>query len=241
MHEIAQKQAVESWAKMRPQLLNMAIQCDALPVDQRCLFCAEEFLYRCLQCGPQVFYCRDCFEQAHNRTNLFHVGEVWDVSETTSFGTDIIKSLQVENGVFRPLAWEKTIDVRDHECSSASFTRLWCITENGMCRNCFTTHVSTGLCEGDEHTVLFGHCSCEPLVVTMIRARIWPSTPQRPHLAFTFELLDWAESLLLECQVSLNDFCKALFLKCRHLVAKVCIKLVEKVSSIGYWVDGYCT
>ena len=39
--------------------------------------------------------------------------------------------------------------------------------------------------------------SCEPLVVTMIRAQLWPSAPKRPHQAFTFELLDWAEALLV--------------------------------------------
>ena len=74
---------------------------------------------------------------------------------------------------------------------------------------------------GEEHNILFVWCACEPLVLTMVRARIWPSTPQRPNLAFTFDLLDWAESLLLECQVALKDFCKALCLKCPHLVKKV--------------------
>ena len=74
---------------------------------------------------------------------------------------------------------------------------------------------------GEEHNIQFVWCACEPLVLTMVRARIWPSTPQRPNLAFTFDLLDWAESLLLECQVALKDFCKALCLKCPHLVKKV--------------------
>ncbi len=74
---------------------------------------------------------------------------------------------------------------------------------------------------GDEHIVSFASCGCEPFVVTMARARVWPSSSQRPQLGFTFELLDWAEALLLECQVSLNDFCKALSLKCRHLMLKV--------------------
>ena len=55
----------------------------------------------------------------------------------------------------------------------------------------------------------------------MVRARLWPAAPQRPHLAFTFELLDWAEALLLECQVSLKDLCKALCFKCPHLIIKV--------------------
>jgi len=35
----------------------------------------------------------------------------------------------------------------------------------------------------------------------MVRARLWPAKPQQPSLAFTFELLDWVETLLLECQV----------------------------------------
>ena len=64
-------------------------------------------------------------------------------------------------------------------------------------------------------------CQCEPVVATMVRVRLWPASPHRPHLAFTFELLDWAEALLLECQVSLMDFCKALCLKCPHLVVNV--------------------
>jgi hypothetical protein len=63
-------------------------------------------------------------------------------------------------------------------------------------------------------------CKCEPVVSTMVRARLWPASPHRPQLAFTFELLDWAEALLLECQVSLMDFCKALCFKCPHLVVK---------------------
>lgn len=74
---------------------------------------------------------------------------------------------------------------------------------------------------GEEHNILFVCCACEPLVLTMVRARLWPSSPQRPNVAFTFDLLDWVECLLLECQVALKDFCKALYLKCPHLVKKV--------------------
>ena len=59
---------------------------------------------------------------------------------------------------------------------------------------------------GEEHNVSFVYCSRESLVVTMISARLWPSAPKCPHLAFTFELLDLAEALLLECPVALKDF-----------------------------------
>ena len=82
-------------------------------------------------------------------------------------------------------------------------------------------------CIGEEYNISFVSCLCEPLVVTMARARLWPSSPQRPHLAFTFELLDWAEALLLECQVALKDFCKALTFKCPHLMQKVTLDVFE--------------
>jgi len=54
----------------------------------------------------------------------------------------------------------------------------------------------------------------------MVRARLWPATPQFPRLAFTFELLDWAEALLLECQVALQDLCRALHFKCPRIAVK---------------------
>ena len=65
------------------------------------------------------------------------------------------------------------------------------------CLKCAPSACYCPQCE--EHNILFVWCACEPMVLTIVRARIWPSIPQRPNLAFTFYLLDWAESLLLEC------------------------------------------
>ena len=74
---------------------------------------------------------------------------------------------------------------------------------------------------GVEHTITLICCQCEAVAVTMARARLWPATIQNPQLAFTFELLDWAEALLYECQVAVKDFLAALKFKCRHIVTKV--------------------
>ena len=63
---------------------------------------------------------------------------------------------------------------------------------------------------GIEHRIHLFHCDCEPLIRTMCRAHLWPATPTNPQYAFSFSLLEWAEALLLECQVSLRDFCNAL-------------------------------
>lgn len=75
--------------------------------------------------------------------------------------------------------------------------------------------------QGIEHGIDFVCCSCEPLAVTMARARMWPATPHNPRIAFSFELLDWAEALLLECQVALKDFHAALCFKCPYIFEKV--------------------
>ena len=90
-----------------------------------------------------------------------------------------------------------------------------------ICYNTLTLNDHEFSYIGKEHNVSFAFCQCEPLTVTMVRARLWPSSPQRPNVAFTFDFLDWAEALLLECQVALKDLCKALFFRCPYLVWKV--------------------
>ena len=82
-----------------------------------------------------------------------------------------------------------------------------------------------------EHTIEFVHCDCEPLAVTLIRAKFWPATPHSPRLVFPFSLLDWAESLLLECQVSLKDFCTALYFRCPYPS--------PKAITVHYIITGY--
>jgi len=67
---------------------------------------------------------------------------------------------------------------------------------------------------GFEHEVKFMCCTCEPVPVALARARLWPATPKNPHLAFTFDLLNLVEAFMLECQVSLKDFCQALDVLC---------------------------
>ena len=55
----------------------------------------------------------------------------------------------------------------------------------------------------------------------MARARMWPASPPFPRLAFSFDLLDWVEALMLECQVAVREFCGALIFKCPYILKKV--------------------
>ena len=55
---------------------------------------------------------------------------------------------------------------------------------------------------GIEHNVSFAFCQCEPLTVTMVKVRLWPSSPHQPNVAFTFDFLYWKVYNDLICIIS---------------------------------------
>lgn len=59
------------------------------------------------------------------------------------------------------------------------------------------------------YSMRFSFCPCENDAIKMIRLRYWPATTSRPTIAFSFQLLDWLEALLLECQVAVQDMTQA--------------------------------
>ena len=63
---------------------------------------------------------------------------------------------------------------------------------------------------GCYHSVCAHFCGCEQEAETLLRSQLFPATPKHLQLAFHFSLLDWFEALLLECQVSAQDFVAAL-------------------------------
>ena len=51
--------ATESWHRICPELLKVAIASEAMPDNQQCLLCSiEDACCRCLQCGPNMYFCR---------------------------------------------------------------------------------------------------------------------------------------------------------------------------------------
>ena len=81
LHEIKQKSSVESWSKIRTEMRQAVIECNGMPVNQLCIDCHQnEATYRCVQCSAWTYYCAECFDKAHSSKNLFHTGEVWQVS-----------------------------------------------------------------------------------------------------------------------------------------------------------------
>ena len=119
---------------------------------------------------------------------------------------------------------ERHIDVRpSHVCDSKKEMVLHCLDEHGMNVYLLNILCNNFILPGVEHRIQFSYCHCEPLMKTLCRAQLWPATPTYPHYAFSFALLDWAEALLLECQVALKDFCNALSFRAPFYNQKVLI------------------
>ncbi|XP_025112708.1 uncharacterized protein LOC112575228 isoform X1 [Pomacea canaliculata] len=56
-------------------------------------------------------------------------------------------------------------------------------------------------------------CSCESDTITLLRHRLWGSSPEIPSVAFKLDVMEWLRALVLECQVSVKGFVNALAIR----------------------------
>ena len=80
LHEVKQTANAVAWGKIRQDLLQAVTESNAMPIGQLCVICSDIAQYRCVRCGPVVYYCPQCFGNLHSKLNMFHTAEVWDVS-----------------------------------------------------------------------------------------------------------------------------------------------------------------
>ena len=60
-NSINEEAKVKAWESVRYSLRNAVVESAAMPYNQLCVLCAEAVAsIRCLQCGPNVYYCHDC-------------------------------------------------------------------------------------------------------------------------------------------------------------------------------------
>ncbi len=73
------KSSVEGWNEIRDLILITATERAALEKGQICSICSELASQRCQRCGPFAFFCSECFTNAHEVTNIFHLAEKWEI------------------------------------------------------------------------------------------------------------------------------------------------------------------
>lgn len=69
----------KSWRQIEPKLLNIGSQY-FYPASFECCVCNCKVpnIIRCLDCGPNVYYCNNCVEDKHTYT-VFHRPDIWKV------------------------------------------------------------------------------------------------------------------------------------------------------------------
>ena len=78
-HELQSKADVKGWEQLRNTFLVVATECSAMALGQQCVFCQNPAEFRCQECGPLLFYYKECFCSRHENINFFHVAEEWEV------------------------------------------------------------------------------------------------------------------------------------------------------------------
>lgn len=83
-----------------------------------------------------------------------------------------------------------------------------CVDVAGICRICLPSYVSciplyylTG-----QRVIKLILCGCHNEVEALTKLKLFPATPKKPAVVFTYCFLDWMEALTLECQVACKDF-----------------------------------
>ena len=80
LYEISQKASVSAWESIRKCVLKAVTESNAMPTNQLCTCCCEVLAtFRCIQCGPRVYFCASCLPKQHLKSNIFHIPEQWKV------------------------------------------------------------------------------------------------------------------------------------------------------------------
>ena len=82
LYSVKQKVASDSWKAMREAIRNVCVEGAALPDGQLCVIClSDEATLWCVRCGASAYYCNDCWMSSHSKVNIFHIPQVWAVSQ----------------------------------------------------------------------------------------------------------------------------------------------------------------
>ena len=85
-------------------------------------------------------------------------------------------------------------------------------------------------CKGRQHETNIVVCKCEPEAATLVRMRLWPSSPKKPTVVFLMDVLEWQRILFLEGQLSVQAFSAALQCLSDRMANEDCSKVKNVIS-----------
>ncbi|CAB5372155.1 unnamed protein product [Rhizophagus irregularis] len=162
---------MENWQSIIPIIFNSIIEGQGFSENSFCIKCKKEAILKCLDCGPNIYFCHDCDILFHDVINIFHQRITKNSQDNSS--TKIIRLSQICLG----------------ECKH-EILKVLCVDIKGK------YNIEVPICNG--------------LIKSLIYNKLFPSTPIRPSVVFTFNILDLYKELLCEAQVPYLAFCRVL-------------------------------
>ncbi|CAK8689697.1 unnamed protein product [Clavelina lepadiformis] len=180
-YKIRREKLSSDWRLVEEKLFKLSITLYS-PERRTCCVCFEEVanIIRCGDCGRNVYYCRQCWDNCHSFV-WYHLPDIW-------MGNMFCKMVT-------PVRLLKRFD--GHECQS-SYTRHITVVDYKVCILGFENVVSVQFC----------YCESEP--ETLLRLNLWTCSPKKPKLAVSIDLLEYFRALCLEKHLSTEGFCHAL-------------------------------
>ncbi|CAB5213016.1 unnamed protein product [Rhizophagus irregularis] len=79
-----QDRLAANWKALLDNIYNLMLDNETVPNNPSCFNCDNTAILRCLDCGPKIFYCNNCFNHFHNKINLFHCSIYLDNNQFNS-------------------------------------------------------------------------------------------------------------------------------------------------------------
>jgi hypothetical protein len=61
-----------NWKIVQDDIYNSILDNEEIPNNPSCFNCNNVAILKCMDCGPKIFYCNNCFNHFHSVINLFH-------------------------------------------------------------------------------------------------------------------------------------------------------------------------
>jgi CxC2 like cysteine cluster associated with KDZ transposases len=186
-----QTRLAANWKTVLDDIYNSMLNNEATSDNPLCFNCKNIATLKCLDCGPKIFYCDNCFGQFHSKINLFH------------------SSIYLENFKLR-LNEISLPQLCDGKCEH-SISRILTVHLKGN----YKKYLKILICYYFNYLIYLGWFyiqipTCKGIIESLIENRLFPATPCNPTLAFSFDVFDIYYQLLFEAQVSHLAFCKIL-------------------------------
>ncbi|KAI6153270.1 hypothetical protein BKA82DRAFT_4011589 [Pisolithus tinctorius] len=224
-----QNNYIREWVPWKGEFLKILLELEASPEPRNCTWCGNDGVYRCPDCLHQPLFCTECCWKSHESLPFHRIqqwtGDFYEESALHMTGVRLHLGhggapcphaiAQAQQAAGEPLPmddqeWEDVEDIEEnpkHLRPPAGSRYLTVVDVTGV------------------HFIVVNWCECETAearYIQLLRAKLFPSTFEKPSTAFTFAVLDDFLRDNLECGTSGMNY----YSKLRRITSSVFPHLV---------------